>query len=115
MTFSYKENKLFYDGHEIFQADAEIQQVVEIKDKCIVLHDWVKKLKGKAQSNVVCIDQLGHIMWLIPPAPLGGNGQTDCYADLFWNSENLKVSSWSCFSFTLNPDTGELSEKVFTK
>ena len=115
MKFEYKGNRVFYDHQEIFETKSEIEKLLEVHSTCIVLYGLDKELVGKAQANIVCIDSSGKVIWTIAPAPVGGHGRTDNYTALFWEEGKLKVFSGSCFLYTLNPDTGELSDEVFTK
>jgi hypothetical protein len=85
---------------------------VDLHDRKITLYDWM--LPGVSDGrNLICTDRDGNLLWRAVP-PFLDNG-ADCFTGIRWDGSDLTVWSWSCYKAKLDPQTGKLSDLVFTK
>lgn len=123
MRFRFEKNLLFHDDNQIYHAPGQIKKILEYKAMCVICFEHGSKLTTYGHRNVAMIDSNGNLIWEIPPAPAAfqpgegawKDGISDWYVDIKIIDGKIKAWSSSCYRFTLNPDTGELSDQVFTK
>ena len=65
----------------------------------------------QAFQNVLRCSSNGSIVWVAELPEKSG----DVYTNLEWHKQKLRAFSWSCFSVTLDVETGKILSSVFTK
>ena len=119
---------VFYSMHEgdLLATDAETADVrwqgrpeghpvssiapIPGSDDCLVLLDRDAEPRPKHFQNVLRVGPDGSTRWRaeLPEAP-------DVYTSIDWDHEGPRAYSWSGFSVQLDPETGEIRSRTFTK
>jgi hypothetical protein len=77
--------------------------------RCIILLDW-EAGEPNAFRNLFCIDRNGTIVWT---AELPESYDRFTYIEMI--GDRLWATSWSCFTVELDPMTGRVLSRTFTK
>jgi hypothetical protein len=95
--------------HRHCPIGTRIVQLLSHGERLIVLEDYDRFPQGT--SNLYCLDLSLNPLW---SAELPGH--SDAYANPVIPTEaGLKCASWEGFSCTIDPDTGRITHRVFTK
>lgn len=79
----------------------------------IVMYDYNANRSQARFQNIVAYDYDGVQVW---HAELPSTSMPDCFTELRSASEEkIEAFSYSCFSCVINPKTGKLERKEFTK
>ena len=85
---------------------------IDLHQRKITLYDWMLPAVADGR-NLICTDQDGKVLWKATPPFLGN--EADRFTQIRWDGHDLRVWTWSCYTAKLDPETGALSELVFTK
>ena len=93
-----------------------VLQVIGIPDQedCIALLNYRAGLGNQMYGrprNLVRCQPNGDIVWQIG----GPDTVADVFTEIHWTEKALVAFSWSCYSCTIDVDTGQFLDKVFTK
>jgi hypothetical protein len=81
-------------------------------DAVIVLLDYMEMGRGQVK-NLIRLERDGRVAW---QASLPTREPSDCYVDFSLGSgSHISASSWSGWRVLLDPASGEIEEKAFTK
>jgi hypothetical protein len=67
-----------------------------------------------SEANFLGFDPRGKLMWQLDP-PLQEPAAWDRLVNMWIKNEQVWVGSWSGFSMRIDPRTGEILERIFTK
>jgi hypothetical protein len=77
--------------------------------RCILLLDPDSN-KHPVFENLVCIDQIGAIVW-----KAGLSSNPDVFLDMEMTSAGVLASTWSGYKILLDPETGRTLKRTFVK
>jgi hypothetical protein len=106
------------DGHRVVWRgkpdgrDAVAVVALPSTSDAVVLLKWPIEHHGKATAswtNLVRIASDGGIVWRA-----GGLDLEDCWISVRW-ADGLVAKTWAGFAVTLDPDTGEMLSRTFSK
>jgi hypothetical protein len=106
-----------YGAGEIWSGQPDGRAVltalfVPESDDAIVLLDADTPGAPKSDRNLVRCRVDGSVVWRAElPDPSG----PDAYTEVTWAKAGLLGNSWSCYLVRLDPMTGRILEKTFTK
>lgn len=82
-----------------------------VADTVLVLCDWMAFPKGMPARNLFAYSLAGEPLWRVRDI---GMGAFDAYTDITSESP-LVAFNYACFACTIDPNTGEVTSKRFTK
>ena len=82
-----------------------------VRDRVIVLYDYMAFERGHPARNLFCYDRLGQILWRAPGI---GMGATDAYTAIT-SEEPPYVGNFAGVSCRVDEQTGEVLSTCFTK
>lgn len=65
----------------------------------------------KTVGNLLCVDMAGEIVWWVELTDTG----RDAYVDVTVDSDTITVHSWEGYACKINPVTGRILSRSFTK
>jgi hypothetical protein len=87
-----------------------VSKVLPCEDDYIVLLDYYGASQARLWANLRRLRSDGGVVWAAStPSP------SDMFTDVEWYDGRLTAWTWECFMITVDPKTGRLLEKVFTK
>ena len=98
-------------GDRRLRLEHPVERAIVTGDRLIVLFDPGSGPGDQAFANVKAYDLQGRPLWTAE-LPTGGSG--DCYMNLS-GGRRLTAWSWSCYQCHLDPETGRITERQFTK
>lgn len=82
----------------------------------VVVFDWSDRSEpwsARSLENLVCFNTDGTVRWKAkPPRELGG---PDCFTSVWLQGGSILAHTWSCYCLWLDPETGRILQRVFTK
>lgn len=114
-------NKIYCNGHLIFEAPGQITNYIEYK-KSLIFHyfaddkELYKYSEQEIYANVISINLQGQINWRLPvPELADGPKYQPSYQDLGKAETGNFWTSAASYGIKFDPDNGKILEKVFTK
>lgn len=116
MILNYEWNSLYINGVTV-ELPAAIEKIRILNDRIILLLD---NNEGKIldtesfdkSRNGFCLDLKGNILWQIEKP----RSENDCYCNIYiYNDKSFKAVSCKGITYDLDPETGKISNPVFTK
>ena len=93
------------DGYDVGKVLA-----VSDPDRCVAFLE--PRLMKRPFPNLVCVDANGSVVWR---AELPDHSGDDIYVDAEVRSGFLVAFSWLCYRVTIDPFSGEITSRLFTK
>ncbi|GAA0851177.1 hypothetical protein GCM10009113_34340 [Marinobacter szutsaonensis] len=110
MKLSLQGNQIIYPGGEL-EAQHPVLEARFIDGKIVVVYDYMAFPKDTPARNLFAYDQGGKLIWRAEDI---GRGRTDAYVNIL-SEAPFKVGNFSGFEVELDPSTGKVLNKVFTK
>lgn len=85
---------------------------IRLGERVLVIHDYMAYPRGKPSPNLVAYSLTGERLWTAEN--LGGLDESDAYVN-FVSEEPLWVWNFACYRCRIDPGTGKLLERKFTK
>ena len=98
------------DGH--LDLPVPVMQAIRLGDRILVIHDYMAYPKNKPAPNLVAYSKAGERLWVAEN--LTASSPTDAYTG-FVSEEPLWVYNFDSFRCRIDPQTGKLLEREFTK
>ena len=121
MDVSHDGNRLSIDGKSI-ELEQEVRQVLTLPDRAIVLFEnrGYAETDPRTNSNIVAVDRSGRILWRIEeskPIDMDGEFSPDPFIGMGFedNGQRVVVCDMDGLTLDLDPQTGRLSNPVFTR
>jgi len=92
------------------EMELKVLKTLQFGDKLLVIYDWMEFPDPKAVDNLCAYDADGGRLWIAKGLYPG-----DFFVGVSDNKGVLIGTTWSCFGCTLDPETGEIIDSVFTK
>jgi hypothetical protein len=89
-----------------------VQEAAQIGERIVVIHDYTAYPRGRAAPNLVAYSLAGEQLWVAEN--LGILGSSDAYVG-FLSEEPLWVYNFAGYQCRIDPETGRLLEREFTK
>ena len=104
-------NRVEWDGGGL---DLQIRalEAIRLGERVLVIHDYMAYPQGKPVPNLAAYSPNGDRLWTAEN--LGGLDESDAYVN-FLSAEPLWVWNFACYRCRIDPETGKLLEKKFTK
>jgi hypothetical protein len=105
------------DGRLLIRGDAivlphPVKEAVGINDWVVVLYDPDSNPRRWGTfPNLAAVDRDGHVLW-VAETPTTDTG--DCYVAIR-SADPLVVHSWSTYKCEIDPGSGQIVSRVFTK
>jgi hypothetical protein len=106
------DNEAMPDIAELHQSatGVRVSKVLPCEDDYIVLLDYHDASKARLEANLRRLHSDGSVVWAATTP--NSNGM---FTDVEWRDGRLTAWTWEGFIITVDPRTGRLLEKVFTK
>ena len=111
MNASFDRNTLMIDGR-VFDHPHTIRDIRVWRDRVFVVYDYMEFASGEPAANMVCVDASGNQLWIAENPTVSNPG--DAWVE-FMPHEPFGIWNFACFACRFDPDTGRLTEVVFTK
>ncbi|MGN8072637.1 hypothetical protein [Mucilaginibacter sp. 22184] len=114
-NYHIDEKKIVFEKGLTVEFDFPIKETLVFNDKIIVLLDIVGTTNTKYNQNVFAIDRNGKILWQIERTEnLDAIGYCP-FISIEMDNLNLVSFNWCGYKFIIDPKTGEVIERIFTK
>jgi hypothetical protein len=87
-----------------------VVKVLPCADDYIVLLDYHDASQARLWANVRRLRSGGNIVWAASPP-----SSTDIFTEIEWRDGRLVAWTFECFMIDIDPNTGRVLEKLFTK
>lgn len=112
MSFRIDNKNLEIYGNKV-GFEYPIEEVILFHDRYLVLLDPDAFTRKWGQfQNLICINPKGDKIWI---AELPTSTTGDCYHTLEIIDDRINAYSWCSYKCFINPETGKIIEKNFTK
>jgi hypothetical protein len=98
------------EGH--LDLDLPVLDAIFVGDRVLVVHDYMVYPRRAPAPNLVAYSRTGQRIWTAEN--IGGFGEVDAYTN-FISESPLTAHNFAGFRCLLDPETGKLLEKHFTK
>ena len=87
-----------------------VSKALRCGDDQIVLLDYYQASQSKLWANLRRVTSAGDVVWA---ASAPGSG--DIFTNVDWRGERLVAWTWQCYMITVDQETGEPADVLFTK
>ena len=117
----FQGRQLILDSGSV-DLEKPIEQVLAFQDKIIVVFQYDTYDDGdpNEERNVVAVDERGTHLWRIERTPSAitnpdGSREWNAYVGITLERGNVLAYDWGGICWTVDPETGEVSDPIFTR
>jgi hypothetical protein len=111
VKLQFTDRRVEIDGGHL-DLPLPVKEAVRIGDRIFVIHDYMAYPLRQPAPNLVAYSTAGEHIWSAPT--LTQTSATDAYTN-FISEDPLWVGNFMGFNCRIDPQTGALLERVFTK
>jgi hypothetical protein len=112
MASDARDNERMVDIADVHRlaTGAPVAKTLPCDGDYIVLLDYYDASQARLWANLRRLRPDGQVVWAAQPPSSG-----DVFTGVDWREGRLVAWTWECFMITVDPASGRLIEKVFTK